>query len=347
VTDASAARRRVVLDPHEARLDGGDVLVLRALGLGDALTGIAPLRGVRRAWPGRRIVLAAPPAVGEWLAGLGVVDAVLSTEGLRPAWCQPRSPLGGGHLAVNLHGRGPESHRLVLATGAARLVAFDSPAAGHSGPPWHPDEHEVDRWCRLVRAAGGDCSREDLRLPAPAPEVSEADHAPSARDAGPPVVLHPGAAAEARRWPLARWTALARVLVEEGNRVVVTGSAAEERLCNAIVDAVARPEVLSMAGLLDLSALSRVVAGARLVVCGDTGVAHLATAYGTPSVLLFGPTAPDRWGPAIDTDRHTVIWHGDGNGDPHAGVLDPALAAITVGEVATASARLLAAHGTA
>ena len=35
--------------------------------------------------------------------------------------------------------------------------------------------------------------------------------------------------------------------------------------------------------------MSAVVARARMVVCGDTGVAHLASAYGTPSVLLFGP----------------------------------------------------------
>jgi ADP-heptose:LPS heptosyltransferase len=136
------------------------------------------------------------------------------------------------------------------------------------------------------------------------------------------------------------------VLVAEGHRVAVTGSAGEESLCNAVVDAVARPEVSSLAGRLDLGGLAGLVAGARLLVCGDTGVAHLATAYGTPSVLLFGPTAPDRWGPVIDTDRHTVIWHGDGSGDPHADQVDPALRAITVEEVVTAAVRLLAARVT-
>jgi ADP-heptose:LPS heptosyltransferase len=93
------------------------------------------------------------------------------------------------------------------------------------------------------------------------------------------------------------------------------------------------------AGRTDLAELAALVAGAALVVCGDTGVAHLATAYRTPSVLLFGPVSPARWGPLAGP--HTVLWKGDGNGDPHGAVPDPALLALTVAEVlAAATARL-------
>jgi hypothetical protein len=290
---------------------------------------VPPLRGLRRAWPDRRIVLAAPVAVGEWLARLGIVDAVLPTEGLSPGWSRGQCRIGSGHLAVNLHGQGPESHRLLLATGPGGLVAFDCPGVGHPGPPWSHAEHEVDRWCRLVNAAGGDCGRDDLRLQSP----------PDAGNGDAVVLLHPGAASGARRWPAARWAVLAQFLVDEGHTVVLTGSAAEEGLCAAVADAV--PRVSSMAGLLDLGGLASLVAGARLLVCGDTGVAHLATAYGTPSVLLFGPTPPDRWGPAVDLDRHTVIWHGEGEGDPHAEQVDAALASITVEEVRVAATGLL------
>ncbi|WP_231384032.1 glycosyltransferase family 9 protein [Cellulomonas sp. URHD0024] len=302
----------------------GDVLVLRALGLGDALTGIPALRGVRRAWPGRRVTLAAPQAVGSWLRDLGLVDDVCDTHGLDAPlrWARP------GHVAVNLHGRGPQSHELLRATAPARLVGFTA-----AGPPWRSDEHEVDRWCRLVSSAGGACGRDDLRLEIPA--------RPRSRE----VLLHPGAASAARRWPPERWAALARDLVGRGVTVVLTGGPDEARLCQH-VRGLAGPQV-QVAGPTSLPQLADLVASARLLVCGDTGVAHLATAIGTPSVLLFGPTSPRLWGPAIDDALHTVLWHGDEAtpGDPHGSVIDPALERISVEEVGAAATDLLERSG--
>ena len=40
--------------------------------------------------------------------------------------------------------------------------------------------------------------------------------------------------------------------------------------------------------------------------CGDTGIAHLASALGTPSVILFGPTSPERWAQATSSGRPTA-----------------------------------------
>ncbi|MBO3093334.1 glycosyltransferase family 9 protein [Cellulomonas dongxiuzhuiae] len=311
----------------------GDVLVLRALGLGDALTGVAALRGVRRAWPDRRLVLAGPAATGTWLRDLGVVDDLLVTQGLAPLTWD-----GTGHVAVNLHGRGPQSHRVLAATRPSRLVAYATPEHPQ-GPTWRADEHEVVRWCRLVTSAGGPCDASDLRLPVP----------PDRATAPGTVVLHPGAASGSRRWPVARWGEVARALVAARQDVTLTGGPAEVDLCAAVAEASGRdPRVL--AGSLDVPGLAGLVAGARLVVCGDTGVAHLATAVATPSVLLFGPTPPRWWGPAIDSDRHAVLWHGDPHrpGDPHGTDVDPALTAITVDEVLEAAVALLAApapHG--
>lgn len=308
----------------------GDVLVLRALGLGDALTGVAALRGVRRAWPDRRVVLAGPAATGAWLRDLGVVDDVLAADGLAPlAWERT------GHLAVNLHGRGPQSHRALAATRPSRLVGFAT-SEHPDGPTWRADEHEVARWCRLVTSAGGPCDASDLRLAVP-PDTSTAPGT---------VLLHPGAASGSRRWPVERWGDVARALVDAGLDVTLTGGTTEADLCAAVAERSGR-DVRVLAGVLDLPGLAGVVAGARLLVCGDTGVAHLGTAVGTPSVLLFGPTPPRWWGPAIDADRHAVLWHGHPHrpGDPHGTDVDPALAAITVDEVLEAVAAVLAAPG--
>jgi ADP-heptose:LPS heptosyltransferase len=304
------------------------VLALRALGLGDALTGIPALRGLRRAWPEAVLVLAAPEPLAAWLRGLGVVDEVLGTAALAPVpWAGPPPD-----VAVNLHGRGPQSHRLLQDLCPGRLVAFACPDAGHDdGPQWAEREHEVDRWCRLVRSPGGECSPEDLRL-----EV------PLSSSGGPVVVLHPGAASGSRRWPADRWAQVARALAEGGLPVTVTGVAAEAGLCAGV--AAAHPAVEDRCGRDSLESLAALVGRAALVLCGDTGVAHLATALQVPSVLLFGPTSPDRWGPRVDAHLHPVLWEprpGDPPGDPHAAEVDVRLGRITAEQVLAAAGGLL------
>lgn len=338
------------------------VLALRALGLGDGLAGVAALRGLRRAFGGHRLVLAAPDGIGAFLRRRGIVDEVLPTcelGALTPRlWAESfdRPP----EVAVDLHGCGPASHRLLQALRPGRLIAWRCPAAGYlDGPVHRLDEQEVLRWCRLISYFGGDCGPGDLLLDPldpPAgrsgppgdgakPRLGFADLQPPLA-AGRYAVVHPGAASGSRRWPAPRFAAAAAALAHDGWHVVVTGSPGEKGLTASVTP----PGGTDLAGALDLDGLAAVIAGAALTVSGDTGVAHLATAHRVRSVLLFGPTPPAWWGPAIDPDLHRVLWHGPQlippatpagsgaiaagyRGDPHGARLDPALAAITVAEV--------------
>jgi ADP-heptose:LPS heptosyltransferase len=88
--------------------------------------------------------------------------------------------------------------------------------------------------------------------------------------------------------------------------------------------------------------IGRLVAAADRVVCGDTGIAHLATALRTPSVVLFGPTSPALWGPPPDRPWHRALWAGT-SGDPHGQHPDPGLLAINVSQVTEALSGLPAA----
>ena len=307
------------------------LLVLRALGLGDGLTAVPALRGLRRLAGDRELVLACAHPVAGLLQAHGIVDAVLPTAGLddTPPGTLLRRRTGNRHVAVNLHGRGPLSHRLLQAGEPDALVTFACREAGVAGPLWHADEHEVSRWCRLVTWAGGGCGTGDLLLGEPG-------------DRSGPVVVHPGAASRSRRWPPERWAAVARTLAGEGHDVVVTGSGPEEsRAASAVVAGAGLPAAADLGGRLDLPALADLVRWARLVLCGDTGVSHLATAWGTPSVTLFGPTSPRLWGPPA-AGPHEVLWHGaaaggEWRGDPHGDTPDPMLLATTVEEVLAAA----------
>jgi ADP-heptose:LPS heptosyltransferase len=279
------------------------LLVLRALGIGDLLTAVPALRALRAAHPDDRLVLAAPRGLRDLVELIDAVDELLPTPGLGElAWPGPPPK-----LAVNLHGSGPESVHDLLATDPAELLTHHHPDFPDvPGLQWRDDVHEVDRWCRLVEYVHLDADRSALRLPVP-PGPSPAPDA---------VVVHPGAAFAARRWPPERFAGLVRELTEAGHRVVLTGSPGERDLARGIAERAGLPEDAVLAGRTGLAELAALVAGAALVVCGDTGVGHLATAFGTPSVLLFGPTPPRLWGPPPSARQHVVLWAGD-VGDPH------------------------------
>jgi ADP-heptose:LPS heptosyltransferase len=304
-------------------------VVLRPLGLGDLLTGVPALRAIRAAVPEHRLVLATTAALEPLAALIDAVDEVLPARELEPLdWTGPPP-----ELAVDLHGKGPASHVIVADLKPDRLLCFDSP--GYPGPTWYADEHEVRRWCRLVSEGLGvdaDPDARDLAVPPVPPPVTGA------------AVVHPGAAFPGRRWPPDRFAAVARHLASRGCDVRITGGAAEVELVQSVASAAGLGDDAVLAGRTSALELAAVVAHAELVVSGDTGVAHLATAYRRPSVVLFGPVSPALWGPPPRA-QHVALWHGEvhgGAGDPWGATLDPALADITVEEAAAAVDEVLA-----
>lgn len=298
------------------------VLVLRALGLGDMVTGLPALRLLRTARPDHRVVLAAPRRWAELAMRTGVADAIVDTHDLAPLVDAPQHP----DLAIDLHGNGPASRRLLEPLHPGRIISYSGGDA-----VWRHDEHEVQRWCRLLREG---LPAPDVRAPGVAGVLGEppATGMPPAR-----TIVHCGAAAVSRRWPPERFAAVATLLAAEGHDVVITGGPGEQDLAARIATCARVPALtgLTVEELLD------VVGNARLVVCGDTGVAHLASAYEVPSVTLCGPVSPARWGPPRHP-RHQVVWHGDDTGDPHGTAIDPALLRITVCEVVEAARTALA-----
>jgi ADP-heptose:LPS heptosyltransferase len=296
------------------------VLVLRALGLGDLLTAVPALRALRSAYPDHRLVLAAPAPLRELATLTAAVDDLLPTAQLGALPWRELPPA----VAVNLHGRGPQSIAALRALRPAVLISH-----GHRGPDWDDDLHEVHRWCRLLEyfeipTDAADLALNHPQVPSPAPGA---------------VIVHPGCAFAARRWPAERYAAVARRLTSRGWRVVVTGSAAEKSLAAQVAAAAGLPADAVLAGRTTLSQLAALVAEAALVICGDTGIAHLATAYGTPSVVLFGPVSPRHWGPPPDRPQHVALWAGT-TGDTFADRPDPGLLAITTADVIAATARL-------
>jgi ADP-heptose:LPS heptosyltransferase len=302
------------------------LVVLRALGLGDLLTGVPALRGLRTAFPDHERVLAAPAFLAPLVRLLdGAIDTLIDVD-FRTAVGALPPVLRDTDVAVNLHGRGPQSHTALLALGPGELIAWRHPDGKPNGPLWRDHEHERIRWCRLLAAWGIPADPGDYAL-GPHPDGVPAELAGV-------TIVHPGASAPARRWPAERWAAVARHELRRGNDVIITGTHDEVDLARTVAAQAGIGGQRVVAGRTDVDELAALVCGAGRVVCGDTGIAHLATAFATPSVTVFGPTSPDRWGPPSSA-RHVALWAGL-TGDPHAGQPDPGLLAITVNDVTNA-----------
>ncbi|MDP9401886.1 MAG: glycosyltransferase family 9 protein [Actinomycetota bacterium] len=157
------------------------------------------------------------------------------------------------------------------------------------------DVHEVERNLSLAAAFGyhlpeGDGGRlQVLRRPGSRPAGLPTD---------PYVVVHPGASVPARAWSPERNAELVGSLAGAGWPVVVTGGPSERELCALVAAGAPGGGTLDLGGAVDLQGLAEVLAGAAVVVVGNTGPAHLSAAVGTPVVSLFAPTVPAaRWRP--------------------------------------------------
>jgi heptosyltransferase-2 len=120
-------------------------------------------------------------------------------------------------------------------------------------------------------------------------------------DDEPIAVIAPGAAHATKRWPIEHWQALAAHLRQLGYSVVAVGGPADRELARML-----GAGVVNVAGELTLQETGACLARAAVVVSGDTGVMHMATAVGTRVVALFGPTV-EPFGFFPYTTRATVL----------------------------------------
>jgi ADP-heptose:LPS heptosyltransferase len=281
---------------HDVR----NLLCVRLDSLGDVLMTTPALRALRETF-GCRLTLLTSPA-GAALDGLlPEADEVL-------AWRAPwmKGTPAGDDLAFLDKLRGfdaaaiftvysqsalPAAYLCRLA-GIPRRLAHSRENPYHLLTDWVPDpepsstvRHEVRRQLDLVAAVGGrtDDERLSFRVPSLARERVAALELPS-----PLVVVHPGASASSRRYPPESY---ARALELLGCEVVFTGDAAERDLVDG-VRAIMGMRSRSLAGQLSLAELGALIEAADLVICNNTGPAHIAAAVGTPVVDLYALTNP-------------------------------------------------------
>ena len=295
-------------DPRGGAPMGRHVLVARQDSVGDVLLAGPAVRAVA-AGAGRVTLLCGPrgQAAAELLPG--VDEVVVAHAAWIDAEPQPVTRVGVDQLVDRLtdleidqamvltsfHQSPLPLALLLRMAGVPTIAAVSVDYPGSLLDIRHrvdDDLHEVERGLSLAATLGYRLPHTDdgrLRvLRGPAGGLPELE--------GPYVVVHPGASVPARAWSPERHAALVRALAEAGWRVVVTGSTDERALTSTVAGR--RAGVVDLGGQVDLRGLAEVLAGAEVVVVGNTGPAHLAAAVGTPVASLFAPVVPAaRWRP--------------------------------------------------
>jgi heptosyltransferase III len=271
------------------------IVVLRRLG--DVLLTTPLIRSVRRAWPDATLeVLAFADTIGI-LAGNPDIDRVIAAP-IRP---DLRSSLA-------LAGRLFRRYDLAISTQSGDRPIFFAALAGRKsvGPVASRSLMDHTKRALLSRnvepAAGVHRVEEVLRLAdtlgiARVPDVVVPSGTSTSAAAGDYAVIHPAPMYRYKRWTANGWRAVASELSARGLTVCITGGpAAEEK---AYLDEIFAdtPHVTRLDGKLAWHEIARLIAHARIFIGPDTSVTHLATATGTPTVALYGPTDPRLWGP--------------------------------------------------
>jgi heptosyltransferase-1 len=286
-----------------------NILIVRLGALGDIVHAIPAVAALRRAYPGARIDWLVDAAHRPIVDLVTVIDRTIPLE--RPtlaAWTAALRLLRqtAYDLAIDLQGL-LKSAVLARASGAARIVGFSIwHLREKTARPFYSDVHAAEgghvitKNLRLLHVLGIDDSEIQFPL-ADVPSRALDDlraRIPADREFA---LINAGAAWPNKRWPMERFGELAAFLRDAcGLTPVVLWGPGEEALADRVVAASSNAAIAAPpTGVRDLVALAR---ASSLVVSGDTGPLHIATAVGTPSVSLFGPTDPVRNGPYAPED---------------------------------------------
>ncbi|HKU85010.1 MAG TPA: glycosyltransferase family 9 protein [Casimicrobiaceae bacterium] len=315
-----------IVDLRPRRDKSCRIAVFRALQLGDMLCAVPALRAVRSAFPEGEITLIGLPWAGAFAQRFAhLVDRFVEFPGF-PGLPEREPDIAAVpdflrtaqaadyHLAIQMHGSGEISNAIVATLGARITAGFHPP----QGPcpdrlrflPWPAAGREIHRCLALTSFLGFESAGDRLEFPIDAEERSAARSLLARHHLVPRrfVCVHPGARLYSRRWPPEYFAAVARDALALGYRVALTGSAEETLLTRRVARDLAPSMVVDLAGQTTLGVLGALLAHARLLICNDTGVSHVAAALAVPSVVVCCGADPLRFAP-IDQVLHEVLHH--------------------------------------
>jgi heptosyltransferase III len=321
--------------------DGPAVLLVRPDHLGDLLLTLPAASYLKRALPSARLTYLVSSALIDITARCPAVDGTVglpfpdpraeaANESLWDAVSEVGPALARHDAALLLRPNDPVGGAVVARLGIPLRIGFPQPGTRRflTSEVQEPRGHHatlgyclVDELLRRLDYSSGDDGAADwdivtgdvasAEMLVERPEDSREAHAvlgAAERVAGSaPIVIHPGSGWMLKNWGPERWGRVARATFERyGHMPLITGTASESDLCDAVVRG-AEGRAVSVAGRLSLGGFASLLRRCRAFVGVDTGPLHLAGFVGCPVVGLYGPVTEHAAGPLIERSRRRTL----------------------------------------
>lgn len=279
------------------------ILAIQLKRIGDLVLTTPALATLKEFLPRAHLTLLAPGSAAELLPAMPYVDRALIVR-KTAADLSPWARVAGGGFDLCLDFTGTDRSGLATLLSRAKTRAtfswagrnalrsrvynrfIESPVREH---------HTIDHYLHLLRALDVEAGMRPVSLRLPPASREKAEALALER---PYVVIHPGTARSEKYWVAGRWAEIVRDLHRSGYACVLTGGRDpfERRHLKTILDA-APGLARDLSGKLDLLTFAQVAHDAALFLSVDSGPMHIASAFETPQIALFGPTNPFHWRP--------------------------------------------------
>ncbi len=291
--------------------EGDRVLVVKLSALGDTLILLPVFKAIKqKVGPQGKVLAVVTPINQAALEGFPYIDEVIVLD--FGTWVKKPSSVWG--LFSALRAFKPRfaldfdqwlriSPLLCFLSGASRRYGFKTPGQYrhflyHRTTPNEKTRHEFEQFVSIAALAGVPRETIDPFNGFLEKEGLYQGSTKGKNTSHPLVHIHPGCGAYGwqRAWPETYYIQLIQKLAADGIQVRVTGMGNYEEQLVAGIIRESGVAIDNRAGKLGMSELSGLVREADLVVCGNTGILHLATGLGKPVVVMNGPANPIKWG---------------------------------------------------
>jgi predicted lipopolysaccharide heptosyltransferase III len=321
-----------------------NILLLQLKRIGDLILTTPAIAALREKFPEATLSLVVSPAVEGLLPAISGVDKVFVVRGkaddaldwIALAW-------GSFDYCLDFT-RNDRSSFLTLLSQARKRITADHPNLRTKIRSRSYNEfvespvrslHTVDYHLALLQPLGIHDASRAIRLDLPDATVEKAADLLTEAQAGDEfVIIHPGSARSEKFWDVDRWAQVIDHCVQErAMKCVLTGGRLPmERAQIAAIKSASRSDVIDLSGQTDLLTLAALVRKARLLVTVDSAPMHFAAAWGTPQVVLFGPTNPLHWHPRSESALVLL-----GGFDGPVTEFDPRQRAVPMNQISTQS----------